>query len=485
MAKIYILSLLSLIVILKISYICSYIILPFNFSSNYKTDSIIDFISEPKDYFNYYMNNSIYTKIKVDDKLINFKLTMDVYSTYISDKIYIPKNEDQEIKMEKNYSLNYINLNKVKMFCDTFDFNTLDKNQSMSELNNIYKYYNYSFFKVIEYTNDTKKEDAVIGLNRIRGAPYLSIKDNNDYIGSQYEPKTNLIEQLEKKHIIDSPIFSVKYNNLKEEGEIIIGNFPHEYDKSNYLEKNLYYNKVTCPTSPPFNYYSKFIDFLYDNKTVIVPTYFQINLDHGFIEAPLKTKNIFDGFFKAYNDSCKEEILDNDVYVYYCKKDVIQNFKNITFYFQNKEIYQFGQLNDFKLEFNYNDLFININENSDIYFFQIILYEREDWIFGKPVLKKYRFVFDQDKRMYGIYTNIEKIEEKQSDKIEENNNNGFNKLIILWIVIAILGIGLIIESIYLLIKAIKKRKQRANELNDEFDYDTSLNNPEKNKIIDE
>ena len=87
--------------------------------------------------------------------------------------------------------------------------------------------------------------------------------------------------------------------------------------------------------------------------------------------------------------------------------------------------------------------------------------------------------------MYGIYTNIEKIEEKQSDKIEENNNNGFNKLIILWIVIAILGIGLIIESIYLIIKAIKKRKQRANELNDEFDYDTSLNNPEKNKIIDE
>ncbi len=147
MAKKYNLSLLSLIIILKISYICSYIILPFNFSSNYKLDSNIDFISEPKNYFNYYMNNSIYTKIKVDDKLINFKLTMEVYSTYISDKIYIPKNEDQEIKMDKNYSLNYINLNKVKMFYDTFDFNVLDKNQSMSELNNIYKFFNYSFFK--------------------------------------------------------------------------------------------------------------------------------------------------------------------------------------------------------------------------------------------------------------------------------------------------------------------------------------------------
>jgi hypothetical protein len=191
-------------------------------------------------------------------------------------------------------------------------------------------------------------------------------------------------------------------------------------------------------------------------------------VDHGFIEAPLTTKKYFDEFFQKYNNSCKEEIIDNEIYVYYCRKEAIANFKNITFYFQNKQIYQFGALNDFELELNYKDLFIKGNKDNDLYYFQIIFQRSEDWIFGKPIIKKYRFIFDQDRRMYGIYKNIEKPKEE----IEVNNNNkGFNKIIILWIIIIILVICLIVESIYLIKKYIQKRNKKAYELNDDYDYE--------------
>ena len=480
MAKKDILSLLLLIIILKLSYISSYIILPFNFSSKYKNNN--DF-SDPKSYFEYYMYNTIYTNIKVDDKLIRFKLSMDVYATYVSDNIYIPKNEEgQEVKIDKNYTLNYINLNKVKMFNDSFDFNIIENNKSISELKNIYKFNNYSFFRVSKYTDDSIKEEAVIGLNRVKGSPFMVIRETSDHWGCKYEEDTNLIGQLKSRKIINSTIFSIKYNNLEEEeekGEIILGEFPHGYDQKNYIEKNLYYNKVTCYTCPPFNYYSSFTELLYDNKTIEARTTFQISVDHGFIEASLKSKNIFDEFFQKYNNSCKEEIINNNVHVFYCKEDAIKNFKTLIFYFQNREIYQFGLLNDFKLEFNYNDLFIKSNGNNDIYYFQIIFKDIEDWIFGKPAFKKYRFIFDQNRKMYGIYNNLEKV----NDEKEQNNNEGFNKLTLFLVIIIILSVCLVIESIILIKKLIIKRNKRANELKDEYDYNASLNHEENKANI--
>jgi len=467
---------LLLLIAFNLNNISSYIILPFNFSFKNNNLQKINLGSEPKSYFEYYMNNTIYSKIKVNDQLITFRLSMDTYATFISDKIYQPKNLDlQEIKIDKNFTLNYINLNKVKMLNDSFYFQKIDNTSENS--NELTNFNNYTFFQVNKYTDDSiEQESAIIGLNRVKGAPYMVLEESSDHWGCKYEEDTNMIGQLKKRKIINSTLFSIKYNNLKEEGEIIIGEFPHEYDKNNYFEKNLYYNRVTCYTCPPFNYYSRFNEFFYDNKSLLVTKTFQISIDHGFIEAPLSVKKEFDPFFEKYKDYCKEENL-NDIYVFYCKKEAVENFKSIVFYFQNREIYKFGQLNDFNLEFNYKDLFIK--KNDDLYYFQIIFKKTEDWIFGKPLFKKYRLVFDQNNKMYGIYSNILKgIEE------EEENKSSFNKEIIFWIVIISLGIIVFVES-YCLIKkkCLQSRNKRPNELKDEYDYNNPLNSGENKNSL--
>lgn len=471
---------LLLIIAFNFSNISSYIVLPFYFSLKNNNFQNFNLNSEPKSYFEYYMNNTIYSKIKVNDQLITFRLSMDTFTTFISDKIYQPKNLDnQEIKIDKNFTLNYINLNKVKMLNDSFYFQKIDN--FAKNPNELTKFNNYTFFQVNKYTNDSvDQESAIIGLNRVKGAPYMVLSEDSDHWGCKYEENTNIIDQLKKRKVINSTIFSIKYYNLKEEGEIIIGEFPHEYDKNNYYEKNLYYNRVTCYTCPPFNYYSRFNELFYNNQSLLVTKPFQISIDHGFIEAPLSVKKEFEPFFEKYKDYCKEENLNN-IYVFYCKKEAIKNFKTIVFYFQNREIYQFGQLNDFNLEFNYKDLFIKENEdkNKDLYYFQIIFKETEDWIFGKPLFKKYRLVFDQNNKMYGIYSNIEKGKEE-----DEINKRSFNKTIIFWIVISVLGIIVLIESIFLVKKiCFQPRNKRPNELKEEYDYNNPLNNTENKNSL--
>ena len=140
-------------------------------------------------------------------------------------------------------------------------------------------------------------------------------------------------------------------------------------------------------------------------------------------------------------------------------------------------------MNEFNLEFNYNDLFIKEEgENNNIYYFQIIFKNNEDWIFGKPLFKKYRVIFDQNRKMYGIYRNIN-IQNHEDSKKE---NKTIDKLTIFLIITILLGVVVIVESFYL-IKNIfiqSNRNKRANELTDEYDYDAHLNNKEtiKNAI---
>lgn len=145
------------------------------------------------------MNNTIYSKIKVNDQLVTFRLSMDTFATFISDKIYQPKNLDsQEIKIDKNFTLNYINLNKVKMINDSFYFQNIDNTaEKPDELTN---FNNYTFFQVNKYTYDSvDQENAIIGLNRVKGAPYMVLEETSEHWGCRFEEDTNIIWQLKKE----------------------------------------------------------------------------------------------------------------------------------------------------------------------------------------------------------------------------------------------------------------------------------------------
>ena len=466
--------LMGILILSKYNFISSYIILPFNFSSKKTKNN-----NNPKEYFEYFINNTIYSKIELNNHPIDFKISMEKFPIFISKKIYINNvNTD-----DNNYSLNYLNIKEAFLINDSF---SLASAQINSSNRNLFINDNLSFFLVNKFNDSSQYEDAEIGLNRVKGNQHIDIEDVIDTKGYSIEEKANLIYQLKKKDLINSTIFSIKYNegDSKENGEIIIGDYPHIYDPFHYSENNLFSNQVTIYTCPPYNWYSRFREFFYNNESLIVTKMFQFSIDHGFIEAPMSVKRYFEPFFNKFNDSCKEDIVNN-YNVFYCKNDVIQNFKNISFSFKNQQYYQIGFLNELKMEFDYNDLFIKEN---GIYYFQIIFTQNSDWIFGKPIFKKYRIVFDQDKKIYSIYNCHQKENKNENTNTNTNsdndNNSHNNKFLIFYVIIIILALFLIIESIFLIKKClVKPRNKRPNELKDEYDYENYLNNDRGKDII--
>ena len=86
------------------------------------------------------------------------------------------------------------------------------------------------------------------------------------------------------------------------------------------------------------------------------------------------------------------------------------------------------------------------------------------WTLGKPFIKKYNFLFDQDRKQILYY-------DKENDIGNSSNNIIGNKtfVYILWI-----GIGVLIIIIgilvYILTKVLKNRKKLLYELEDEYAY---------------
>ena len=105
------------------------------------------------------------------------------------------------------------------------------------------------------------------------------------------------------------------------------------------------------------------------------------------------------------------------------------------------------------------------------YYFKIIFVGGgfKQWRFGLPFFLKYRLVFNQDKKQIGFYDDNIKVSKERND-----NNNSIFKSVWFWIILAIVFVVSIIVVI-LISKLIfgKKRRQKANELNDEYDYEES------------
>ena len=131
---------------------------------------------------------------------------------------------------------------------------------------------------------------------------------------------------------------------------------------------------------------------------------------------------------------------------YYCNDDIlIENFQNIKLFHKD---------GNFTFELNYKDLFKKVNGK---YYFLMYFQKHNPFSFivGKPFLKKYLFVFNQDKRTIGYY------------KIIPSNNN----LFIVWLLIIICFFIIILLGSYILIyRPGKLRKKRLNEIDDEYKY---------------
>ena len=508
----------SIIFIICINYnniaIKSFITLPFSYI-NKKKNSSNPIETTPRDYFESFINNTVYSPIKIQNKDINFHLSTERYTIYISDKSLQSQKTTKIINNTNYFSLEYIGISEAQLTKDAF-------NLVLNNSNNI-KVENISLFiakKFYNNSNNFKKlkslvtENAEIGFNIYKGNPYekfeigdddevedfyediFDFDDNETEVnetkksenknklilngGYNIEDDTNLIKQLKAKDLISSYTFLIQYdNNNEEKGKIIIGGLPHEYDPRHYSEGFFVYNYVPMGDQPPYNWHFFFEKIEYGDKTVAGDdnlTYYKnvvFSLDFGFILASYIFKDYFyDNFFNNYKGSCFEEKLDNNYYIgIHCNEEVIKKFENISFYLPEEYNSMYN-----KIEFDYKDLFIKSKSNSSRYYFQIIFVEHSNkWILGRPLFKKYPTIFDQNNKMIGFYL--------ERGNYDISNNNGKKNIPWQWIIIIFLVIVVIVLSIilYKVVPLISKRKKKANELDDDFNYESQNDKIEPNE----
>ena len=306
--------------------------------------------------------------------------------------------------------------------------------------------------------------------------------ENEGYVGNGLfkEESANFITQLKKRDKINSYVFSIKYNN-DDNGEIIIGDLPHEYSPEKYSSKNYFFDTVSITKEPPFNWHFTYDKCLYGEEEVDKSNMVKLSIDFGFIKGNTFLKNKLEKNFFNVNNCNKKQINDYDVY--YCAKDALKNFKPIIFELQSKYCPTNTNAN---FEFTADDLFIKDNNDNDKYYFQIIFDSDglfHNWVFGKPLFKKYQMVFDQDKKTYGFYLdNNNNI----INSIPNNNaNTSSTSSKISWILVIFLFI-VSLGLLYALHKLLPKipRKLKANELEENFSYEASNTKSKYSEISD-
>ena len=298
------------------------------------------------------------------------------------------------------------------------------------------KKYDKLKFTLTTYLSD--RYDDIIHSSVLIG---LKLKDS---FPDQNFPEYTFLNQLKEKKLIDNYVFRFEFKSNKEEGKLIIGENP--YDDENLLKINAgnFEGEAQLTGGIIFdNIYYGENKTKYNTKAIF-------KLDNEFI---IGTTEIIDmiekDFFAKFPDKCfkkDSQILSYKRISYYeCEKTIdLNQMKNIIF--EVKSI-------NYSFVFEPKDLFI---EYSDKLFFIITFSSvyTVKWTFGRYFLQKFSLYFDKDKKIIGFIP----------------NKNGFGKFI-LPILLTIILIGIIVCLIYIIFGILKKkRRNRINELDDEFEY---------------
>ena len=286
------------------------------------------------------------------------------------------------------------------------------------------------------------------------------------------------MNQIKNKNIISSKLISINYNN-ENEGLILIGKYPHDIYPTKYKNKRLktfYPNKANI-ASLSINFYE--IYTINNNEKIIIEKNINSNLllNIGLIVGTNEyMKFIENTFFNQFifKNICRKNYGSTgweDFTIFsWIESEDFQSIKFTLLFFSIKS-------SNLLIELNFNDLFKKIDNR---YYFLIIFenYENSVWKIGKPLYLKYNFVYDCDKKIIGIY-NENNINKNETDiKKEKNLKIELNSWkIVIIIVLFLIFISLIIIIAYFFGKRYNIiRKKHANELNDEYDYISSISN---------
>ena len=376
--------------------------------------------------------NRIYIEIKVGtpEQKIPLFLKMREYSSFITSYKFnnslIPK-----FNYLNSKTFNYLEDIKIKYYkydfteaflgSDNFDFGNENKCENLT----------------IIIANDLRKSS-----NYLSGIIGLKLTPNENYLTEKY----NMISLLKEKKLINDYSFSLKYKN-ENEGEFIIGNYLYNKNIKNdkiddfIKTSNIGYQDSSLQWIIGLDIYS---NRNLTDKNIIT----SLSYESGFFEGSGNYKNnIINNFFGIYfnNGKCKQVTFKLYLIYFVCDDDInIENFPILDFY-HNKLNYTFT--------FDYKDLFYHF-ENK-LYFMVIFQdYHSSTWNLGKIFFKKYHLFFDREKKIFGVY-------------IKENQF--YFPISLIFIIILSLALVSLIVYIKFFI-TIQKRKIRANELQDDYDY---------------
>lgn len=361
-------------------------------------------------------------------------------------------------------------------------------------------YKNYSSGINIPFIIDTDFDeinDELELVNEIGLNSKLTI-DNKD--------SPNFLKELKKNKLIKEEIYSFIYNK-KSQGYLIIGDnlfniFEDKYKKINFFKNKVIQNINGIKWNINFDkiyIYDKYMDgnTTLSNKSnggkVYLPSEpVNLKIDQNIIIGTLEYKNMIDNLYfnKLINSNiCKIDKIQynfNYYYVYSCTALLFATFDSV---YDDDDYYQepiyhylhfpslifYSESLKYTFEIKYEDLFQIIG---DRFYFMIVFnadstdISSQGWVIGSHFLQKNIFSFNIKNKKIEFY-NEKEINENFEDDDEiieqiitkkETNKN----LMILLIIVG--GILFSIFSFYLGIKIKERRKKRAYELRDEYEY---------------
>lgn len=388
-----------------------------------------------------FVKNHIYTEINISDQTLVASFNSETYSFYMTNENCIENS-------------NYI-IQNSKSFTNISDFSSQKSGYASERMYlsrdidlKIKQFGLYTRMHIKEYNN--KRQCAVFGL-RIKTEPY------------QYDDPS-FIDTFKSNGNIKGYQWTLKYNS-NDEGLLVLGDTPLEYDPSYKDKKNLEHK--TNAIIMGNNFGLRFNSIIFNNEKLESPInaifYYESNVilvnNHFFF-------NISNIFFKPYLDNYKCEIIPEPLkYIYiqchgnnFTDND-IKSFPAL--YFKSVDM-------NYTFELNHEDLFSK-EKDGQIYFKIVFDLKYSGMKFGKPFLKKYPFTIDNNKYTISLY-----VEEKPDQSSEEKERN--YAVVIILSIISFCLLALVIYFGYKLFIKRGKEKKRANELDEDYDYISKQDN---------
>jgi len=421
--------------------------------------------------------NSIYVNLSIGTppQIVPFSLNVNSQTFSVSNFVY-NKNDSSSYELTSKGEDSYENEEVI------YGFNSKD----ILNINNISKQ-KINFILGTKYKNK-KNILGIIGLMIPKKIQYnvYSFFDSLR-IGGFINSYSWTLKYFDNISLVDTIIYDS--NNII--GEFIFGDEPHNYEK----DKEKYNKTEFYKVSPlPFDgdlywdieFNSVYLSFKKNKISSNTKIYIQgdnkmaeIIPNNMFIYGP---NELFDSlkinFFNKYfeNNICREKKINNN-FNYYIECDYDSLFDIISF----PDICM--EHKGFETIFNltYKDLFI-IDKNEKKYIFLIFNQKFfSGWVLGSAFLRKYQFVFNEDFKTIGFYKSNTYLDYKNNSNLSYRANNvKIIKYIFIFLFLIILSFLFIFVGMIIQRKVFNKnRRMRANELEDNFSYDSKFINEGK------